>query len=193
VHGYERCGVADVKRPMLEMLREGLNHHDRIPQPSSSHAVSGWLRHIVAHYAKLPERLFFAAGSTPASSSLFASQDPITRALADSDDFGIWGTAAAEMPESMRAAFCAEVWPIAKEVAKRGGHRDCPAHVTGMSDAMMYASRGRILAVPKVSWAKLASLLEGAQGKAHADMLGHAWHTMLGEPAALAKKVKHQH
>ena len=34
---------------MLEMLREGLNHHDRIPHPTGSLPLSSWVRHIVAH------------------------------------------------------------------------------------------------------------------------------------------------
>ena len=31
------------------MLREGLNHHDRIPHDTKGFAISGWVRHIVAH------------------------------------------------------------------------------------------------------------------------------------------------
>ena len=41
VHSYEHCGLADVKRPMLEMLREGLNHHDRVPHKTHALLLSG--------------------------------------------------------------------------------------------------------------------------------------------------------
>ncbi len=43
VHSYEHCGLADVKRPMLEMLREGLNHHDRVPHKTHALLLSGWV------------------------------------------------------------------------------------------------------------------------------------------------------
>jgi hypothetical protein len=74
IHGYETCGFAKVKRPMLGMLREGLNHHDRIPHDSNGFAVSGWVRHIVAHYHKLPELLLFTKPDTPAESRVFLPQ-----------------------------------------------------------------------------------------------------------------------
>ena len=75
-----RCGVADTKRPMLEMLREALNHHDRIPHQTNSAPLTAWVKHIVANYKKLPAMLFFTPAVVPASSSVF-QPNSITRAL----------------------------------------------------------------------------------------------------------------
>ena len=72
VHGYERCGVAEVKRPMAEMLREALNHHDRIPHDGNRLPLSSWVKHIVTHYHKLTlgddaEYVFFTPAAVPTS------------------------------------------------------------------------------------------------------------------------------
>ena len=50
---------------MLEMLREGLNHHDRIPHPTGALPLSSWVRHIVDNYKRLPDYLFFAPAAVP--------------------------------------------------------------------------------------------------------------------------------
>jgi hypothetical protein len=97
IHGYEHCGVAEVKRPMLEMLREGLNHHDRIPHPTHSLPLSGWVRHIVAHYKKLPDYVFFAPASIPTTSTVF-SATALMQTAQQSRDFGMWGSHVVEMP-----------------------------------------------------------------------------------------------
>ena len=78
---------------MLEMLREGLNHHDRIPHDTKGFAISGWVRHIVAHYHKLPDLLFFTKPDTPAASRVFLprGKGSIQEALAESPDFSLWG------------------------------------------------------------------------------------------------------
>jgi len=44
IHSYEGCGAAEIKRPMPEMLREGLNHLDRIPFDSALPQIAAWLR-----------------------------------------------------------------------------------------------------------------------------------------------------
>ena len=108
VHGYEQCGVAEVKRPMLEMLREALNHHDRIPHPAHSLRLSVWVRHIVAHYHKLPEYVFFTPTSVPTVSSVFSAQ-ALTQTMQSSRDFGMWGSHVIEMPTSCARAPPAEV------------------------------------------------------------------------------------
>ena len=56
---------------MLEMLREGLNQHDRIPNDGPGFEVAGWVRHIVAHYHKLPDLIFFAKPDVPSDSRVF--------------------------------------------------------------------------------------------------------------------------
>lgn len=56
-HSYERCGVADVKRPAAQMLFEGLHHLDRIPHGAPSTNASALAHHVHAYHAKLPERL----------------------------------------------------------------------------------------------------------------------------------------
>ena len=75
------------------MLREGLNHHDRIPHDTKGFAISGWVRHIVAHYHKLPDLLFFTKPDTPAASRVFLprGKGSIQEALAESPDFSLWG------------------------------------------------------------------------------------------------------
>jgi len=100
IHGYETCGYANVKRPMLGMLREGLNHHDRIPHDTKGFAISGWVRHIVAHYHKLPDLLFFTKPDTPAASRVFLprGKGSIQDALAESPDFSLWGAHLSSSP-----------------------------------------------------------------------------------------------
>ena len=93
---------------MLEMLREALNHHDRIPHATGSLPLSAWVRHIVAHYKKLPEYVFFAPASVPTSSSVF-SADALTQTVSSSRDFGMWGSHVIEMPTSCARAPPAEV------------------------------------------------------------------------------------
>ena len=44
--GYSLPTRHQVKRPMLGMLREGLNHHDRVPHDTKGLPISGWARHI---------------------------------------------------------------------------------------------------------------------------------------------------
>ena len=64
VHSYEHCGLADVKRPMLEMLREGLNHHDRVPHKTHALLLSGWVM-LVARppFGQLRQPIHLGAGA----------------------------------------------------------------------------------------------------------------------------------
>ena len=52
------------------------------------------MRHIIAHYDRLPGSLFFAPPDVPSSSRVFSPSGPgsIAAARAESDDFAIWGS-----------------------------------------------------------------------------------------------------
>ena len=193
VHGYERCGVADIKRPMLEMLREGLNHHDRIPHALHAPPLSAWVKHIVQHYAKLPELLFFAPAVVPASSSIFKPRT-IGRAIASTPDFAIWGSHVVEMPEALHTDFCAKLWPFAAKARRR----QCPERVVTMADAVVMVSRRHIQDVPLATWKALLALVatptSGAT-VAHAEeqLLAYGWHMLFGQPAVLGHRTILRH
>lgn len=122
---------------MLEMLREALNHHDRIPHPAHSLPLSGWVRHIVAHYKKLPEYVFFAPASVPTTSAVF-SPSALTQTAQQSRDFAIWGSHVVEMPASLHTQFCAKLWPLSNKAHKRS----CPERVVTMADAIKWSRSG---------------------------------------------------
>jgi len=187
VHGYERCDVATTKRPMMDMLREGLNHHDRIPLSSASLPSLGWIRHIVEHYRTLPEFLFFSPASVPTSSPLFAPT-AVSDAISVSPDFSIWGSQVVEMPASMQTRFCAKVWPLAAKARKR----TCPDRIVTMTNAVMRVSRTRILATPHETWRRVLALLEGGEA-ANEQLLAFGWHLLLGQPAVLHHRVMVRH
>ena len=93
---------------MLEMLREALNHHDRIPHAAHSLPLSAWVHHIVAHYHKLPEFVIFTPASVPTTSSVFTASG-LSQTVTQSRDFGMWGSHVIEMPTSCARAPPAEV------------------------------------------------------------------------------------
>ena len=187
IHGYERCGVAEVKRPMLEMLREGLNHHDRIPHTPKALPLSAWVKHIVQHYRKLPEYVFFAPASVPTSSSVF-SASALTQTLKASRDFGMWGSHVVEMPAALQSAFCARLWPFAVKAHKRA----CPERVVTMADAVPMVSKRRILNVPLPTWKALDAMLATQDAQAE-QLLAYGWHLLFGQPAVLAHRAMSRH
>jgi len=187
IHGYEHCGVAEVKRPMLEMLREGLNHHDRIPHPTHSLPLSGWVRHIVAHYKKLPDYVFFAPASIPTTSTVF-SATALMQTAQQSRDFGMWGSHVVEMPATLHTDFCAKLWPFATKAHKRS----CPERVVTMADAVTMVSKRRILNVPLSTWRALEKLLSD-RNPLHEQLLAYGWHLLFGQPAVLAHRTMSRH
>jgi len=187
-HGYERCGVADVKRPMMEMLREGLNHHDRIPHVTRSPPLSAWVRHIVAHYDKLPEHIFFAPAQVPTSSNVFKPQS-LAQSVRAAPDFGVWGSQVVEMPETMHTAFCAKIWPFAAKARKRG----CPERIVTMADAVMMVSRRRIQAIPKAMWKSILALVDDPNETDNEQLLLYGWHVLVGQPAVMAHRTVSRH
>ena len=58
------------------------------------------MRHIVAHYHKLPDLLFFTKADTPAASRVFLprGKGSIQDALAESPDFSLWGARLSSSP-----------------------------------------------------------------------------------------------
>ncbi|KAL1530285.1 hypothetical protein AB1Y20_001196 [Prymnesium parvum] len=201
IHGYEVCGFAKVKRPMHEMLREGLNHHDRIPHPMADSAptpfpVSGWVRHIIAHYKRLPDILFFAPSDVPASSRLFSSagRGSIIAAMKESADFGMWGTRIVDMPAAMHTTFCKVVWPLTARAEKRKLKRSCPERVVTMAEPVILVSKSRILNTPLETWKKVLSLLEDATaGKGNDELFSFGWHLLFGQGTVLPPRFMHEH
>ena len=114
------------------MLREGLNHADRIPYHSRAEAAAtdntskSWARHIKAHYKKLPDYLVFTRDGLSDGSSLFGDGG-LPKAIRDGDDFGMWGTKEVELPRAQRADFCAQVltWEKAGVGGRRAQVRPC--------------------------------------------------------------------
>ena len=194
VHGYEACGVADIKRPMLEMLREGLNHHDRIPYGGNKLPLSSWVKHIVTHYSKLragddAEYLFFAPSTVPVSSNVF-SASALQQTLKASPDFGMWGSHVVEMPTALHTDFCAKVWPFAAKARKRS----CPERVVTMADAVTMVSRRRILNVHLETWKALLKLVEGPDADpVNEQLLAFGWHQFFGQPSVLAHRAMSRH
>jgi len=188
IHSYEGCGAAEVKRPMPEMLREGLNHLDRIPFGSDGtlQAAGAWARHIVAHYHKLPTLVIFIPPDISPDSTLMW-KDGISRSLATSPEFGVWAsTQASEMPADVHPTFCASLWPLVKKA--RGFDRPCPDRVVGMGDATTayYVQAARIKAVPLPVWQQIQRLLLDKDTSAvTARMLSFSWHIFFGEKAML--------
>ena len=197
VHGYEHCGYADVKRPMLEMLREGLNHHDRIPTPGAAFPAYGWVRHIVAHYHKLPELLFFAKPDVPTDSRVFLKEGKgsIPEALAESPDFSLWGTHVVELPAALHEQWCAKVWPLAASGASpKARKRGCPERVVTMSGPLMYVSKRRVVQTPLNTWRKVLELLDSSTQDAGNDVLmDFAWHVFFGQPPVLQGRFMQRH
>jgi len=199
VHGYETCGVASVKRPMLEMLREGLNHHDRIPHPMSSAApkpfsVSGWVRHIIAHYNRLPDVLFFAPANVPRSSRVFSPSGAgsVPAAMAESAEFGVWGSRVIDMPAALHARFCDIVWPLAS--AKRTMQRSCPERVVTMAEPLILVSKRRVQRTPLATWQKVLQLLDDSVAdKGNDELLKFGWHMLFGQAAVLQPRFMHEH
>lgn len=187
IHGYESCGVAEVKRPMLEMLREGLNHHDRIPHPQHSLPLASWVRHIIAHYKKLPEYVFFAPASVPASSSVFSAAS-LSQSAKASNGFGVWGSHVVEMPQSLMADFCAKMWPHTPKAHRKG----CPERVVTMADAVTMVAKRHILHVPLESWRSLEKLLAD-KSPANEQLLAYGWHLLFGQSAVLAQRSMSRH
>jgi len=187
VHGYERCGAADVKRPMKEMLREGLNHHDRIPHVMKSPPLSAWVRHIATNWRKLPEFVFFAPAQVPSSSNVFRSQ--VVSQAARSGDFGVWGSHVIEMPETMRTVFCSKFWPFAAKARKRG----CPERIVTMADAVMMVSRSRIHKIPESDWNSILKLVDEPSETDNEQVLLYSWHLLLGQPAVMAHRTVSRH
>uniref|UniRef100_A0A7S3WE82 NAD(P)-binding domain-containing protein n=1 Tax=Emiliania huxleyi TaxID=2903 RepID=A0A7S3WE82_EMIHU len=194
IHSYEGCGAAEIKRPMPEMLREGLNHLDRIPFDSALPQIAAWLRHIAAHYAKLPPVVVFVPPNVPAASPLLAA-DGLSGALVAAKDFGAWGRHPTDMPRSMRDDFCAKLWPLVQQ--GRRSHRPCPERVVGMgptATAAYYASAQTVRAVPLTVWqALLAAVSDKSTGAATATMLSYSMHIFFGEKAMLKPGLVHSH
>jgi len=202
VHGYEHCGVAKVKRPMLEMLREGLNHHDRIPHPMADNAptpfpVSGWARHIIAHWKKLPDGIFFAPATVPSTSPVFSASGAgsIAAALAESPDFAMWGSRVIDMPASLHTTFCDVVWPlVSRHVEKRKLKRSCPERVVTMAEPLLYVSKRRLQQTSLETWQKVLSLLSDATAnKGHDELFKFGWHMLFGQGAVLQPRFMHEH
>ena len=187
VQGYEACGVADVKRPMLEMLREALNHHDRIPHAGNKLRISAWVKHVVGHYKGLEagidaEYLFFAPAPVRTSSRVF-SATTLQQTLKANSDFGVWGSHVVEMPDHLHKRFCKKVWPLHPKARRR----KCPERVVNMGDAVYMASRERVLNVPLTTWKALLKLVEGDADPANEELLAFGWHMFLGQPAVLSR------
>jgi len=189
VHGYERCGAADVKRPMKEMLREGLNHHDRIPHATKSPPLSAWVRHIIYHYSKLPEMVFLAPASVPPSSNVFRSEVISQAVRGSKSDFGIWGSHVIEMPENMRTAYCSKMWQYAAKSRKRG----CPERIVSMADAVFMVSRERIHSISPETWKSILKLVDEPAEAENEQMLLYSWHLLLGQPAVMAHRTLSKH
>ena len=194
IHGYETCGVAEVKRPMLEMLREGLNHHDRIPHTMSKLPLSGWVKHVVDHYAKLSvgddaEYVFFTPATLPTTSSVFSSRT-LQQAMRQKTDFSVWGSHVIEMPSSLHTEFCARVWVHTPKARKRS----CPERVVTMADAVTMVSRRKILNVPLSTWKALLGLVSGPSATPEGEQLiRFGWHLLFGQPPVLSHRAMSRH
>lgn len=205
IHGYEVCGLGQIKRPMLEMLREGLNHHDRIPHPMDNTApaplaASGWVRHIVAHYNKLPDIVFFTPSIVPKTSRVFdaSGRASIGAVMRDSPEFGMWGSRVVDMPAAMHTSFCDVMWPLIQTTERQSGgkarKRSCPERVVTMAEPLMFVSKRRILSTPKETWAQVLRLLDNKDTKAANDeLIKFAWHMLFGQAAVLQPRFMHEH
>ena len=190
IHGYERCGVADVKRPMKEMLREALNHHDRVPHTFHAPPISGWVQHIVSRYSTLPDVLLFTPATVSKTSKVFTAA-ALTEAMATAGDFAVWGSHVVEMPQSLHTAFCAKIWPFAKKARTK----PCPDRVVSMADAVLMVPRRRVQLLTLQTWKQLYDLIKGsdAESAKNAQLLEFGWHLLLGQPAALPHRASAKH
>lgn len=190
IHGYERCGVAEIKRPMKEMLREGLNHHDRIPHLTNLPGISSWIQHIIMHYKKLPEKIFFTPATVSESSKVFRPS-ALIETIGSSEGFAVWGSQVMEMPSALRDAFCTRLWPFATRARKRS----CPERVVTMADAVVMLSRERIQKLSLQSWKQLFNLVSTADatGLENEQLLVFGWHLLLGQPAVLPHRASSRH
>lgn len=177
IHSYERCGVADKKRGMRDMLYEGINHLDRIPFGAHSSNVSAFAHHIVQHYAKLPDRLLFVKGGFAAAQ---LGPQEAARAWLEKE-----GSGAGTIVDASAASAARDV-PLAAGLCDTykavTGAADCPstASVDGSWSGLV-VSRSAVLAVPKERWqAALAAL-----SKASVDDIGRHEELMLGLLPAL--------
>lgn len=196
IHSYEGCGAAEVKRPMPEMLREGLNHLDRIPfSPDGSRLpAAAWAGHIVSHYDRLPTLLVFVPAGVDKKSTLFWATG-ISTARATAPDFGAYSSGLSTvMPADLQSSFCASLWPLIKQA--RDFDRPCPERVVGLGDAdsAYYATAARIKAVPLDVWKQLQALLnDKTTALATAKGLSYSWHILFGEKTMLKPPLVHFH
>jgi len=197
IHSYEHCGVADRKRPMLEMLREGMDHVDRIPHSPTAFGMSGWVRHIMSRLpdakgkqvGKLPELLIFVRGSLPADSAALGTERGI--ASVKDVEFAMWGTHVVELPHSLQPTFCKLLWPLV--LRAKDTRKQCPERVVTMANSLFTASRKRVEATPRDVWADLLKLLEDQSSHNNEQLVDFAWHLLLGEKAVLQSRLMAQH
>ena len=193
VHSYEHCGAADVKRPMVEMLREGLNHLDRIPYHSRVEAAAvdntskTWARHIKAHYKKLPDYVLLTREGLSDGSSLFGDGG-VAKAIGQGDGFAMWGSRQVELPRRKHADYCAQVYKL---INRR--KRACPERVVAMEDSAILVSARLIRAVPEWVWESVAERLDGSQSAAIGSLMEFGWHVLFGQNAVLQAGQMHSH
>ena len=165
----------------------------RPPQDPEPFPASGWVRHIIAHYDRLPATLFFAPPDVPTTSRIFSPSGPgsIAAARAETEDFAIWGTRVIDMPAAMHTTFCDIVWPL---VEKRKLKRSCPERVVTMAEPILMVSKRRILQTPKETWIKVLHLLDNkVADKGNDELLKFGWHLFFGMGAVLQPRFMHEH
>merc|ERR1719502_163920 len=181
---------------MFEMLREGLNHHDRIPADGKGFPILGWVKHIIAHYKKLPPVVFFTRESVPKESRAFSKDGmgSIQAAQRELPDFAMWGSYVVEMPSSLHDAFCAKIWPLAQTISKKLSRKGCPERVVSMANSMMMVSKERLTATPLATWKAVAALLDDVQSDAGNDqLLDFGWHVLFGQNPLLQPRFMQRH
>jgi len=203
VHSYERCGIAEKKRPMPEMLREALDHVDRIPHAPAAWGSpsSAWLRHILDRlpdpkrkgaHKEMPELLVFVRPGVPPESSAFTSERGLPLAAANGADFGMWGSHITELPVALQPNFCKIIWPLIQSA--RSHSRPCPDRVVSMSSSLFFASKRRVQATPRAVWVALSDLLKQDASSGDVEsLLDFGWHMLLGQPAVLQPRFMTKH
>lgn len=164
-YSYERCGVADIKRPAAEMLYEGLHHLDRIPHGKPSTNASALAHHARAFYERLPDRLLFVR---PGASAAHLPASLAATLGAPAFAFAAVGAGAAPLAQgevALAPALCA----LYKAALGLEPSAPCPERALILPGwQVLLASSERVRAVPQARWAAIEAAAD-ATGPAAAE------------------------
>lgn len=156
-YSYERCGVADTKRPAAEMLFEGLHHLDRIPHGKPRTNASALAHHLRSFYDRLPDRLLFVRPGTTAAHLPQSLRSTLSDAVFAFATVGTGSAPLAQSDMALTPALCA----LYKTVIGLESSAACPERALILPGwQVLLASAECVRAVPQARWAAIEAAAE---------------------------------